>query len=352
MNIREIFNLSMRTEIDYTNLIDRQYETKNCIDSILSNEKAIIIGERGVGKTSLIYKVKDELIKYHSNILPIYIQFSPMFFHNGYANVYLYHLLHTVIKFIWENIIGKDFSDIYNIDDNILENYFEKKIIKIYNLVRISERSEMVAIHKEIGGSFGVSGNFSKENEEENKYIALTNQEIVGLFKEVCKHLVTYLGIDTIAFLCDEANNLTEEQQIELEESLISIFDSLNCSFIYVASIFGTRKNVHFNLFENSIVLEGFDDKKYTKELIFSRIKDNNFFSIDDESISIIHNTSKGNPRYIIEIIKLVLDEESRQDIQCINITPLKVADACNKFIIRMIEQERTLSCFEQKLRL
>lgn len=44
MNIRDIFNFSMCTEIDYVDLIDRKQETKNCINSILSNEKSIIVG--------------------------------------------------------------------------------------------------------------------------------------------------------------------------------------------------------------------------------------------------------------------------------------------------------------------
>lgn len=348
MNTKEVFNLSMCTEKDYINLIDREYETQNCINSILTGEKTIIIGERGVGKTSLIYKVRDKLIKDHSNILPIYVKFSPMFFNNRYLNVYLYHLLHTVVQFIWKDIIGKDFSDIYD-NDIILKSDFEKKILKVYNLIRISERNELLSLHKELGTSFGLSGNLSKEKQEENKYLALTNQEIVCLFKEVCEHLVTYLGIDTIAFLCDEANNLKEEQQIELEESLINIFGTMSCSFVYVASIFGTKRNSHFDLFENSIILEGFDDIKYTKELIFSRIKDNDLFSIDNESIAIIHNISKGNPLFIIRIISLVIGEENRQEVNYIDITPSKAALAGNKFIVEQLRGQEILNNLDGK---
>lgn len=337
MNTREVFNLNMCTEIDYIGLIDRKYETQNCIESILSGGKMIVMGKRGVGKTSLIYKVRDELIKYHSNIFPLYIQFSPIFINSGHSNAYLTHLLYTVIHVIWKDIIGKDFSDIYNINNDGLFNDFESRIVKIYKLIRTAEFNQMESSHKEMGLSAGLSGNISKENGKDDKYYALANQEIINLLKEVCEHLVTYLGIETVAFLCDEANNLKENQQIELEESLINIFDSMNCSFIYVSSLLETKKNDYFDLFENSIVLEGFNDKKYTKELISSRIRDNNLFKIDDESISIIHNTSKGNPRFIIRILGLAIEKESRQDVQYINITPSKAAEACNKFIIEQM---------------
>ena len=280
-----IFNRSMRTEIDSTSnsFIDRENELQLCVNSMLTGEKAILIGERGVGKTALVRSVQRHLIENYESVLPIYISFSPVCFDQNTKTGYVYHLLISLIHYIWTNTLGYKLTDLY--DDNLpFQNELTTQVQKMHRLARITNHNYIVQQQKELEAQFFIKGNAQQSHEHEYNFNPLSVQELIGLFCECCNDLIDYTAVKTIAFLCDEANLLNDRQQLEIERELSNIFPMLSCSFLYVASTSTTTeyRNPHTEFFDEVIHLKGFYSVEHSKRLLQNRILQKDLIEVEE----------------------------------------------------------------------
>ena len=294
----------MRVEQETDNdFVNRKDELRLCIESIITGDKAILIGERGVGKSALVKRIEYEVRNNFENILPIYIQFSPINFGRNSHIGYVYHLLISLIQYIWTNILGNKLTALY--DDTItFPNELTEQVQKIHKLTRMAAQNVTILRQKEFEAEFFVKGNMQKSQEYVDNFNPLSNQEMIGLFSELCDDLIKHSGIRSLAFLCDEANLLDESQQLEIERDLSNIFPMLSCSFLYVASIstINGHCNPHTGCFEQVICVEGFKSVEHSKRLLQNRILQKDRVEIDDQVYDILHKTAHGNPRYLIDI--------------------------------------------------
>ena len=341
-----LFNASMHSDHETNgNFVNRTNELHLCINSIITGEKAILIGERGTGKTALVRQVEYELRNNFDNILPIYMRFSPENFSCNPRIGYVYHLLISLIQYIWTNILGNKLTTLY--DNNITyPNELTEQTQKIHRLTRMAMQNVTFSRQKEFKAELFVKGNMQRSQEYVDNLNPLSNQEMIGLFSELCTDLINYSGMDSLAFLCDEANLLKESQQLEIERDLSNIFPMLSCSFLYVASIstISEHYNPHTESFEQVIFIEGFKSVEYSKKLIQNRILQKDRVEIDNQVYDILHETTHGNPRYLIDIMAHILMKESLEDIPKIRITIQDAQIACDNFInlrkaIRMMDE-------------
>lgn len=319
--------------------VNRTNELDMCIYSICHREKAIIIGERGVGKSALIKRIEYKLKNDYPEILPIYIQFSPEIFNGNSHYGCIYHLLISLIRYIWSDILCLKWSSIFD-ESGTVSNELARAVQSIHKLTRIITENQAINRKKEIETAFFVKGNINKTTEQIDNLNPLSNQEMLGLLSELCEYIIEYTETKNLAFLCDEANRLDEALQLEIERDLANIFPELHCSFLYVASIssFNPHMNPHIDNFEKVIYVEGFRKVQHSKELLENRILQKEFVEIDEEVYEIIHGAAHGNPRYLIVIMgevmsKKILGEESKRQGFKVKITAHDAIVSCENFL-------------------
>lgn len=129
--------------------------------------------------------------------------------------------------------------------------------------------------------------------------------ELTSLFCELCDELKKQIHCESIVFLCDEANLLNPQLQFDIAQGLGAVFSSIKYSFVYVVSmsIVNNIANEFKSVFQHEILLEGFQDEEYSKQLILKRIIDKNRIVISEDVFPLIHKLSRGVPRYIIELM-------------------------------------------------
>lgn len=329
------FNATMCVEHDLNNyFINRKLELSLCINAILSNEKAVLIGERGVGKTALVKQVENILRNEHPEVLPIYLQFSPINFRNN-ANVgYVYHLLIQLIQYVWTNILGHKLTSLYD-EPGSFSDELTEQTQKIHRLTRVATQNQMALHRREMEANLLVKGNISGSNENTDNLNPLSNQEMIGLLSELCDDLIKYTGVHTLAFLCDEANLLTESMQIEIEKDLANIFPTLHCSFLYVASTSAlcVRTNLHAEHFERVIHITGFKNIIHSKELLTNRMLQKEKIEIEEEVYALLHKVARGNPRNLISIMSNIVMKKSIDEPDTIAITLKDANLACKDFV-------------------
>ena len=342
-NMLPIFNASMRIEVEKEfDFINRKYELNLCINSILAGDKSILIGERGVGKSALVKQIQFELENNYDNVLPIYIQFSPINFSHSTHIGYVYHLLLSVINYIWTNILGYKMSSLYD-DELTLKNEFTEQVKKIHKLIRLVTQNTKILNQKGIEADFFAKGNLQKAKEYFENLSPLSNQEMIALFGELCDDLRKYTEVNNLVFLCDEANLLTETEQIEIARELSNIFPMLSCSFLYVASIFSVDGycSLHTDFFEQTILIEGFKNIEHSIALLQNRILQKDRVTIDDQVYELLHRTTRGNPRDLIGIMNQIIRNKTINDVDQITITPQDAQKACNHFDKQKLQNQK-----------
>ena len=106
------------------------------MSAISKGEKIIVFGERGVGKTALLYQIKNQILLQSCDVYPIYISFG------GYC---MYHELDSCITFmlinlvgyIWKNILGLNLTALYDDEEKIFTSELEAQVKRIHKLARM-----------------------------------------------------------------------------------------------------------------------------------------------------------------------------------------------------------------------
>ena len=190
--------------------VNREVQTSECINGILAHEKVAIIGARGIGKSMLILNIQKELAEKHPPVLPIYLNFSRGYLVGGVAkNSFICFMLQSLIDYVWVNILGNKASSLYEVsNDTMMQSELESKVSRLHKLTRIIGANIEISNRYHIGAKLVAEGSYDKANNRELGLSPLSEREFTNLFLELCADLEEYLSIDTIVFLCDEANHL------------------------------------------------------------------------------------------------------------------------------------------------
>ena len=342
------FNSSLR--VDYENeqdFINRHTELKLCMNAISNGEKIIIFGERGVGKTALLFQIKNQILLQSCDILPIYISFGGYCINHELDSCITFMLI-NLLGYIWKDILGLNLTALYDEEEKVFDSELEAQVKRIHKLVRLLTYEYNKSIKQSFEANFVLKGAADKTTEKSFGYSTLTNQELYGLFSELCEDLRKHCDIGSLVFLCDEANVLEEEVQIRIEKELKSLFSYLSCSFVYVesTSISPKHHRDHSMYFDQVFRLNGFSAVEYSKKLINNRIIDNDLISIDENVYKIVHNCANGNPRFLVSIMeKIISNKTSYGDIKKIHIDDNDAKKGCSEF---EMEQERCKKMLEK----
>lgn len=341
------FDATMTSETDalLRRCIDRNAETELCLSGILSHEKIIMIGERGVGKTFIIKNLQNQISKQYPFLLPIYFSFSPTIYFNSNSHLHnVYFLLFSLIQYIWEKILGNKMSLLFSSEYNekLFNNNLEQQVIRVYRLAHIINRNIDSLRKYQLSAKFIVEGGLEKEQNVSEDYSPISSQEVITLFSELCEDLKKHRNVDSLVFLCDEANHLRIDLQNDIEKELFNILPSLSCSFVYVRSVLSETTSYSTNVcFEREITVNGFKNVENTKELISSRVIDPDLLLVEDDSIAIIHDATGGCPRYIIELMHMIIQNKLINSInEIITVSPVDAALSANSFLKRLMYQE------------
>jgi len=306
------FNSSMCVEIEKEqDFINRHNELKLCMNAISRGDKIIIFGERGVGKTALLFQIKKKILSQSCDILPIYISFGGYCI-NQETDSCITFMLINLVGYVWKNILGLNLSALYDEEEKVFDSELEAQVKRIYKLARLCTCEYNKSLKRSFEANLILKGTADKITEKNFGYSTLTNQELYGLFSELCEDLKRYCGINSLVFFCDEANVLKEDIQIRIEKELKSLFSYLSCSFVYVESISVSPEHHrdYSMYFDQALKLNGFSKVEYSKKLIKKRIFDKNMISIDENVYKIVHECACGNPRFLISIMEKIISKK------------------------------------------
>lgn len=290
-------------------LVDRENEI-NKLEAIINSaasgfrENGSILGKDGMGKTSLINYIYGKA-KMKKEILPIKIEIT--------QDITVQDIMNNIMREILDSIdlgLGSIFLSLLGKEPTLQEI---KKSLKGFETTKITEISTSIL------GFINVS----KRNEKTFKGAQDFNS-LLNYLKVVTESLPDI--IKTIMLLIDEGEYVAKTTSASVLQSMRLLFQKNPFMIIIAGSpvLFDKLALVEpsfGNLFpeQNRINLEplNFDD---TKQLIIKRLdlvkKDfrGTALPFTDDSIRIILEYSKGNPRYIIRIASLsilkALEEE------------------------------------------
>ena len=292
---------------DSTHFIDRKKQIEQSLSIINRCESFLIVGERGVGKTSLLKQIQKELKNDKSKILPIYISFSDGMFIKTEPKAVIYQILSSLIIYIWKDILRLNLTDLYSSDNitKVKKSKLSKHTLKAYRLIHTQYRELIRKDHFEIETNMFLKGTTGRNTDINSHLEPLYYNELISLFCELCDELKKQIHCESIVFLCDEANLLNPQLQFDIAQGLGAVFSSIKYSFVYVVSmsIINNIANEFKSVFQHEILLEGFQDEEYSKQLILKRIIDKNRIVISEDVFPLIHKLSRGVPRYIIELM-------------------------------------------------
>jgi len=308
-----LFNSTLAAEVEKDlAFVDREIERQLCLDAIHMGEKAIILGERGTGKTALIKHIYGKLLSEGEGILPIYINLSATHGISQNSEYIVASILQELIQYVWSEILGFRFISIYDEDISFPDCSLAKQVYKTHKLLRMMSQDLLFRQAHNLEASFILKGNVDQSSETKLTYNPLTSQELRYLFCELCDELIMHNNVRTIAFLCDEANRLENSMQMLIVQELGALFPRLSCSFLYVAStsVASELFEEYTACFERVIEIKGFQDLEFSRQLIQNRILNKECLVIDNSAYEKLHKVSCGRPRYLIEIMGSAIQEK------------------------------------------
>lgn len=188
-----LFNSTLAAEVEKDlAFVDREIERQLCLDAIHMGEKAIILGERGTGKTALIKHIYGKLLSEGEGILPIYINLSATHGVSQNSEYIVASILQELIQYVWSEILGFRFISIYDEDISFPDCSLAKQVYKTHKLLRMMSQDLLFRQAHNLEASFILKGNVDQSSETKLTYNPLTSQELRYLFCELCDELIMH----------------------------------------------------------------------------------------------------------------------------------------------------------------
>lgn len=214
-------------------LINRVEELQKIREGLLRKGSVLLVGKRGMGKTSLVHKAMHELER--EGILCVYMDLTIYFDRN--PDTFLEEVLLRICYRIGEKIFKKTTSELLlgiGREPDALGGKYTR-FYKIYELVRGRAISRQSGQSKEVGISTMAEAHLTST---ESKSVALTPLlsfeflDMVKEFQEICRDS----GYAQIVVFADEANRLATQVSSDILRSFFDVFSSEAVQFLFVTN--------------------------------------------------------------------------------------------------------------------
>lgn len=287
-------------------LINRVEELQRIKEGLLRKGSVLLVGKRGMGKTSLVHKAMHELER--EKVLCVYMDLTIYFDRN--PDTFLEEVLLRICYRIGEKIFKKTTSELLSgigQEPDILGGKYTR-FYKIYELVRGRAVSRQSGQSKEVGVNTLAEAHLTSTESKSVAITPLLSFEFLNLvkeFQEICRDS----GYTQIVVFADEANRLTIQVSSDILRSFFDVFSSEAVQFLFVTNpeVLARVPDI-LKAFDRKVELGPFRDISDIRALLEkyyaqgSKRPSSVTIPFTEEAVCKIWELSKGNP-FLVQLL-------------------------------------------------
>jgi GTPase SAR1 family protein len=289
----------------------------------------LVTGPFGIGKSSFLRKIEHNIKEQPDlRVFPVQLNMISYAFHEHSFDKFLNDLIKQLCASIVTIIFKMDYSefleDLYKTPD--LGQQLDKRkktLFRISRFIKSEGYDTSYTSQRQAGVNSILIGKATDSNNISFQVGNITNFEFL-MFIDELKQILKDENYDTILFLCDEANKLSEEVNIEIIQKYFEIFASKNIQFIFVTVPDADNKIPEISdAFGCQIRIGNFQSSDSVEELVHLvlddfRQKGGESILIEKECFDEIHEICNGQPWWIQRLCRRIFEsaiEENRSKI-------------------------------------
>lgn len=284
-------------------LINRVEELRKVKEGLLRKGSVLLVGKRGVGKTSMIYKAMHEMER--EGVLCVYMDLTIYFDRN--PDTFLEEVLLRICYAIGQKIFGKTYSELISQlgqePDALGGNY--KRFFRIFEIVRARALARQNEQSREVGLSTLVGAHLQSTESKSVTITPLLSFEFLGMVREL-REICRDSKFTQIVVFADEANRLAIQTSSDILRSFFDVFSSEEVQFLFVTNPDALVLAPGIDrAFDRKVEIGPFHDISDLKALLEKYYNQGNKRSssvvipFTEESIRKIWELSKGNPSLV-----------------------------------------------------
>lgn len=322
--------------------VDRGSELDQCIERLVHRgENVFLWGVRGVGKTFLVRLIEARL-KTFPEILPVNVDVLglPGFGRHDTASAFPEAVLLALCKTVWKELLDKPYSALRSRLDLRegeirLESRLEQTIETIYQHAMASQRKARHEHNRSIGFAAGAKGELATTGWIEQEQPPILPFEFLEFTEEILAALASKEKTRVVA-LCDEANHLPSDQQLEILGRYIDLFASRRIQFLFVAGLQPWEGGAPIVPEGFDLVLELLGLQSGDAVQLLEKVLAQSEAELDSSNIGRALDNLGGNPRLLIEAANSVLSNSGDSRI----VTARQLEAACAE-VLAQLDQDR-----------
>lgn len=331
-----IFAEALEAEALHTLSINRNIELKRCVEALFERSENILIhGSRGVGKTFLVLMLLKEIKSRFKDTVSLFLNMESLFVHNPSEAMPFFPkaVLLQLCRTVWVDVLEKEYSALREILSQIgseikFRKKGEKKIANIYRLLMTSTRKMIASREHSYGASAILKGNIKEGVQREWFEFDILPFEFFEFVREIKKESLLPYRKERIIVICDEANKLPLFQQAAILERYLELFATRRIQFVFVISYSPGEKIGKIPAgFQNIFELEGFQEKRYVRELI-NKHATRTKVSFLNSAIDVVWDIFKGHPYHTIRASFYAYEQACRDRLDKVDDRIMSVACA------------------------
>lgn len=289
----------------------------------------LITGPYSIGKSSFLAKIMHDISEQSDlKVLPVWLNMQA--YYNGTFENFLSEIIARICTTIATQIYGLNYSEVFEEINRIpdLKQIADKQkraFLRIYRIVKSKKYGVVRKSTKELGARMVASVKANESTEVSVQLQDLTGYEFL-MFIDELNQILNNKGYDRILILCDEANKLSEEINIDIFRRYFEIFASKNIQFIFVTVPRTSNKIPKFSqAFGCHIELKKFPNSNCVEELInlvFENFKKEGgkIIPFEKPCFDKIYEICEGHPYWIQYFCRLIYDNVLDEKHSCINV--------------------------------
>jgi AAA+ ATPase superfamily predicted ATPase len=288
-------------------LVDRTEELQAIKDEMIRRKgNVLLVGKRGMGKTSLVHKAMHEMER--ERIMCVYIDLTIFF--GREVDTFLEEVLLRICYEVGEKIFGKSTSAL------LLDLGQERSALKgkyahfmsIFELARAKPLSQQFGRTANVGVTLpGIGAGITGTEERVVALTPLKSFEFINLVEEL-REICRGAKYERIIVFADEANRLAIQTSSDILQSYLDVFSSKQIQFLFVTNpevllhspgvARAFARTIHLGPFRSIADVKTLLERYYSIESQQPEI----FTPFSEEAIAKIWELSKGNP-FLVQLL-------------------------------------------------
>lgn len=287
-------------------LINRVEELRAIKEGLMRRGSVLLVGKRGMGKTSLVHKAMSEMDR--EGVLCVYMDLTIYF--DRSPNTFLEEVLLRICYEIGKKIFKKTYSELLSQageEPDLLGGKY-KRFYRIFEMVRARAFARQSEQSKEVGINTPVGAHLKSTESKSITITPLLSFEFLGMVQEL-QEICRDSRYTQIVVFADEANRLAIQTSSDILRSFFDVFSSEEVQFLFVTNpeVLVLAPGID-RAFDRKVEIGPFRDISDVKALLEkyysqgAKRSSPAFIPFTEDSIQKIWELSKGNP-FLVQLL-------------------------------------------------